>query len=162
MACDVFFYFVFIWRFRRALDRVEGTRAFEISSEYERLQKTEQLVLSLLNGATEERMKIFASKFSQIPMDVMTSLKEDNILGQQIVEEYRRLCREALPHSWTRPSASGRCYYRVTSAYSKLSPQRLEMLHEAPDVIIFHDVISPARAERLMSLSGDKLVRRRQ
>ena len=161
MACDVFFYFVFIWRFRRALDRAEGTRAIEISSEYEKLQKMEKLFMSQLDGTIEERMEIFATKFSQIPLDVRVGLMKDDILGQ-ILEEYRTLCRKSLPHSWTRPSASGRCYYRVTSAYSKLSPQRLEMLHEAPDVIIFHDVISPARAERLMSLSGDKLVRSRQ
>ena len=161
MDCDVFFYFVFIWRFRRALDRAEGTRAIEISSEYEKLQKMEKLFMSQLNGTIKERMEIFATKFSQIPLDVRVGLMKDDILGQ-ILEEYRTLCRQSLPHSWTRPSASGRCYYRVTSAYSKLSPQRLEMLHEAPDVIIFHDVISPARAERLMSLSGDQLVRRRQ
>ena len=46
-----------------------------IQSEYERLQGRGEFFLSLLKETKEESLKIFAERFSQIPMDVMTSLK---------------------------------------------------------------------------------------
>ena len=46
-----------------------------IQSEYEKLQGRGEFFFSLLKGTKEESLKIFAERFSQIPMDVMTALK---------------------------------------------------------------------------------------
>ena len=46
-----------------------------IRSEYERLKARGDFFFSLLKGTKEESLKIFAERFSQIPMDVMTALK---------------------------------------------------------------------------------------
>ena len=115
---------------------------------------------SLLSEASEDKLKMFGSRFTEIPMDVMTALKGDlsdeNQLGQAIIEEYRALCRD-VP---SQPSQSARCYYRSSSPSSRLDPERIEVFHENPDILMIHDIISPSTADRLVSLSEDKLVGR--
>ena len=107
--------FSIVFRFLRALAKAEeATTIRTIRTEYERLQERGKFFLDLLKGAKEESLKIFADKFSQIPMDVMTALKVNisywrvgtdssfqaevtgDSVGAMIMEEYRLLCREGL------------------------------------------------------------------
>ena len=68
--------FTFVFRFQRALAKAEeATTVTTIQSEYEKLQGRGEFFFSLLKGTKEESLKIFAERFSQIPMDVMTALK---------------------------------------------------------------------------------------
>ena len=65
-----------VFRFQRALAKAEEeVTVTTIQSEYERLQGRGKFFISLLKGTKEESLKIFAERFSEIPMDVMTALK---------------------------------------------------------------------------------------
>ena len=75
MYCDATS-LTFLSRFQRALAKAEeAATVTTIQSEYERLQEKGTFFLNLLKGTKEESLKIFAERFSQIPMDVMTALK---------------------------------------------------------------------------------------
>ena len=52
-----------------------------IQSEYERLQGKGKFFLDLLKGTKEESLKIFAERFSQIPMDVLVALKVNFVVS---------------------------------------------------------------------------------
>ena len=66
----------FVFRFQRALAKAEeATIVTSIQREYERLQGRGDFFLSFLKGTNEESLKMFAERFSEIPMDVMTALK---------------------------------------------------------------------------------------
>ena len=65
----------FLFRFQRALAKAgEAATVTTIQSEYEKLQGKGKFFLDLLKGTKEESLKIFAERFSHIPMDVMTAL----------------------------------------------------------------------------------------
>ena len=65
-----------VFRFQRALAKAEEeVTVTTIQSEYERLEGRGNFFISLLKGTKEESLKIFAERFSEIPMDVMTALK---------------------------------------------------------------------------------------
>ena len=172
--------FNFVFRFLRALAKAEeATTIRTIRTEYERLQERGKFFLDLLKGAKEESLKIFADKFSQIPMDVMTALKvkisywrvgTDSIfqaevtgdsVGAMIMEEYRLLCREGLnplTSLTSTQSETARCYYKSNSAHSRLRPEKVEIYRDTPRILMFHDVVTTDQAQRLLALSSDKLV----
>ena len=135
-----------------------------INREYERLQKMEKFFMSLLDGASEDLFQIFRRRFKDIPMDVLQGLKGRvggrNAVGQEIMERYRALCREKdhLELSqliWRNPAA--RCYFKSSSAYSKLRPEKIEIFHENPKILVVHDLISPNRARSIVALSEDQM-----
>ena len=80
-------------------------------------------------------------------------------MGEKIMERYRLLCREALsPLTQTRGNPAARCYYQSNSPQSTLRPERIEIYHDNPRIMMVHDIVSPAQAQQLLTLSSDKLV----
>ena len=72
----------FLFRFQRALAKAgEAATVTTIQSEYEKLQGKGKFFLDLLKGTKEESLKIFAERFSQIPMDVLVALKVNFVVS---------------------------------------------------------------------------------
>ena len=85
-------------------------------------------------------------------------MTEDSV-GEKIMERYRLLCREALsPLTQTRGNPAARCYYQSNSPQSTLRPEKVEMYHDNPRIMMIHDVVTTDQARRLLGLSSDKMV----
>ena len=126
----------------------------KIRKEYGNLKLKETFFTDLLNTSGPDILKLLDIELSSIPMSTMAALKsnDETSAAAQMFSAYRELCRQPGPEfdkSWKNPSA--KCIYEARM--SPLQPFKMEIFHDAPLVMVIHDLTTPNMAKSLSRLS---------
>ncbi|OQR76579.1 prolyl 4-hydroxylase subunit alpha-2-like [Tropilaelaps mercedesae] len=96
----------------------------------------------------------------QSPID--SRIKRQENLSEER-QTYERLCRgESVPQLFQPPSTRHRLrcrYFDNGHPYMILQPAKLEVVHERPYIVLFHDVLTPAEIRTVIELGDPKLRR---
>lgn len=92
------------------------------------------------------------------PVDTRIKRQEELSEERQL---YEKLCRgEKMPQVFQTDRRNLRCrYFDNGHPYMKLQPAKLEVMHERPYIVIFHDILSNDEIRTVIELSDPKLRR---